>query len=212
MIQYLFFIVAGYLSGSILYSYIIAKHFCNIDITKVSDDKNPGAANVIKYAGLKYGIPAMILDVLKGFIPTYFAVKHLDISSLYFIPVLIAPVLGHAMSPLFNWQGGKAIASSFGCLLGLMPHSYIVFVLALLLFFFTFFVTIRPDSLRSIVSYGLFSLYCLRFCPIASIRYGSILISVIVIVKHIRSYEHTKVSIQFGPWEQIKNVFKLKNM
>lgn len=204
MIQYLLFIAAGFLSGSILYSYMIAKYFCHIDITEISDDKNPGAANVIKHGGLKYGIPAIILDVLKGFIPVYFAVKHLDIDSLYFIPVLAAPVLGHATAPLFNWHGGKAIASSFGCLLGLIPNSYIVLVLALLLFFFTFFVIIRPSSLRCIVSYALFSLYCLRYCPIPGVRYGSIMIAVIVIIKHLKSYENTKASLQFGLWEQLK--------
>ena len=206
MIQYLLFTVAGFLSGSILYSYMIAKFFCRIDITEVSDDKNPGAANVIKHAGVKYGIPAIILDVLKGFIPIYLASKHLDIESLYFIPVLAAPVLGHATAPLFNWHGGKAIASSFGCLLGLMPNSYIVLVLAMLLFFFTFFVIIRPNSLRCIVSYALFSMYCLRYCPIPGIRYGGILISIIVIIKHLKGYENTKVTLQFGPWEQLKKI------
>jgi len=204
LIQYVLFTAAGFLSGSILYSYMIAKYFCHIDITEISDDKNPGAANVIKHGGLKYGIPAIILDVLKGFIPVYFAVKHLDIDSLYFIPVLAAPVLGHATAPLFNWHGGKAIASSFGCLLGLIPNSYIVLVLALLLFFFTFFVIIRPNSLRCIVSYALFSLYCLRYCPIPGVRYGGILIAVIVIIKHLISYENTKASLQFGLWEQLK--------
>ena len=206
MIQYLLFTVAGFLSGSILYSYMIAKYFCRIDITEVSDDKNPGAANVIKHAGVKYGIPAIILDVLKGFIPIYLASKHLDIESLYFIPVLAAPVLGHATAPLFNWHGGKAIASSFGCLLGLMPNSYIVLVLAMLLFFFTFFVIIRPNSLRCIVSYAIFTMYCLRYCPIPGIRYGSILISIIVIVKHLKGYENTKVTLHFGPWEQLKKI------
>lgn len=206
MIPYLFFIAAGFISGSILYSYLIAKYFCRLDITEISDDKNPGAANVIKYGGLKYGIPAIILDVLKGFIPIYFAVKCLDINSLYFIPVLAAPVLGHAMAPLFNWHGGKAIASSFGCLLGLLPDSCIVFVLALLLAFFTFFVIIRPNGLRCIVAYTLFSLYCLRYCQIPGVRYGCILISIIVIVKHIQGYEHTKVSLQFGLWEQLKKI------
>lgn len=97
--QYILFIAAGFISGSILYSYMIGKYFCNIDIMEISDDKNPGAANIIKHAGVKYGIPAIFLDVAKGFVPVYFAVKYLDIESLYFIPVLAAPVLGHATAP-----------------------------------------------------------------------------------------------------------------
>lgn len=204
MIKYILFIVVGFLSGSILYSHMIAKHFGHVDITEISDDKNPGAANVFKHAGIKYGIPALVLDILKGFIPIYLAVKYLDINSYYFVPVLAAPVLGHAIAPLFNWHGGKAIAASFGCLLGLIPNSYIVFALALPLFFFTFFIIIRPNSLRCIVSYALFSLYCLRYCYIPGVRYGCIIISLIVIVKHLRSSEHAKVSLQIGIWEQIK--------
>lgn len=183
---------------------MIAKRFCRVDITEISDDKNPGAANVFKYVGLKYGIPALILDILKGFVPIYFAVQYLDIKSLYFAPVLAAPVLGHALAPLFHWHGGKAIAASFGCLLGLIPNSYIVIVLALLLFFFTFFIIIRPNSLRCIVSYTLFSVYSMRFCDILGVRYGSILIAVIVIVKHLKGYEHTKASFQIGLLEQLR--------
>lgn len=208
MMQYILFTAAGFISGSILYSYMIGKYFCNIDITEISEDKNPGAANVIKYSGIKFGIPAIILDVLKGFIPVYFAVKYLDIDSLYFVPVLAAPVLGHATAPLFNWHGGKAIASSFGCLLGLIPSSNIVIALALLLFFFTFLVIIRPDSLRCIISYALFAIYSFCCCPITGVRYGSILIAIIVIIKLLLGYESTRVTFQFGPWQQLKHVFK----
>ena len=206
--QYILFIAAGFISGSILYSYMIGKYFCNIDIMEISDDKNPGAANIIKHAGVKYGIPAIFLDVAKGFVPVYFAVKYLDIESLYFVPVLAAPVLGHATAPLFNWHGGKAIASSFGCLLGLIPSSYIVLALALPLFFFTFFVIIRPDGVRCIISYALFAIYSFCYCPIPGVRYGSMLIAAIVIIKHILGYENTKVSFQFGPWQQLKNAHK----
>ena len=206
--QYILFIAAGFISGSILYSYMIGKYICNIDITEISDDKNPGAANIIKYAGIKYGIPAIFLDVAKGFIPVYVAAKYLDIESLYFVPVLAAPVLGHATAPLFSWHGGKAIASSFGCLLGLLPDSFIVLALALPLFFFTFFIIIRPDGLRCIISYTLFALYSFFYCPDQGIRYGSILIAVIVIIKHLLVYENTKASFQFGPWQQLKNAHK----
>lgn len=206
--QYILFIAAGFISGSILYSYMIGKYICNIDITEISDDKNPGAANIIKYAGIKYGIPAIFLDVAKGFIPVYVAAKYLDIESLYFVPVLAAPVLGHATAPLFSWHGGKAIASSFGCLLGLLPDSFIVLALALPLFFFTFFIIIRPDGLRCIISYTLFALYSFFYCPAQGIRYGSILIAVIVIIKHLLVYENTKASFQFGPWQQLKNAHK----
>jgi len=92
--------------------------------------------------------------------------------------------------------------------LGLIPSSYIVLALALPLFFFTFFVIIRPDGVRCIISYALFAIYSFCYCPIPGVRYGSMLIAAIVIIKHILGYENTKVSFQFGPWQQLKNAHK----
>ena len=48
---YLFWCTAGYLSGSVLYAYLIPKQFCHVDIRTLSDDGNPGTANAFKYAG-----------------------------------------------------------------------------------------------------------------------------------------------------------------
>ena len=42
---YLFYSFFGYLSGSVLYSYLIPKYFCHVDIRTVNEDQNPGAFN-----------------------------------------------------------------------------------------------------------------------------------------------------------------------
>ena len=43
--------VLGYLSGSIMYAYLIPKIFLNKDIREESEDGNPGTANVFLNAG-----------------------------------------------------------------------------------------------------------------------------------------------------------------
>ena len=48
-----FFIFAGYLSGSILFAYLIPKYFYHIDICRLSDDQNPGAFNAFAHTGSK---------------------------------------------------------------------------------------------------------------------------------------------------------------
>ena len=48
ILPYLFFTIIGYLSGSIVYSYFLPKLFFKKDILKISDDGNPGCANVFK--------------------------------------------------------------------------------------------------------------------------------------------------------------------
>lgn len=47
---YVFYILFGYLSGSVLYSYLIPKHFCHVDVRTVHEDRNPGAFNAFAAA------------------------------------------------------------------------------------------------------------------------------------------------------------------
>ena len=37
---YLFYSFFGYLSGSVLYSYLIPKYFCHVDVRTVNEDQN----------------------------------------------------------------------------------------------------------------------------------------------------------------------------
>ncbi|MFN4245137.1 MAG: glycerol-3-phosphate acyltransferase, partial [Brevinematia bacterium] len=60
-------ITLQFISGSIMYSYIIAK-LLNLDISKVRDG-NPGSSNLWRLAGWKWGILALALDYLKGIFP-----------------------------------------------------------------------------------------------------------------------------------------------
>ena len=73
------------------------------------------------YGGFLCGILSLICELAKGFIPVYLGQKCLDINSLLFVPVLVAPVFGHAFPFLQKQKGGKAITVSFGVLLGLFP-------------------------------------------------------------------------------------------
>ena len=54
---YLFYSFFGYLSGSVLYSYLIPKYFCHVDVRTVNEDQNPGAFNAFSVAGLRIGLP-----------------------------------------------------------------------------------------------------------------------------------------------------------
>ena len=112
---------AGYLSGSILYSYLIPRWFCHLDITKLSDDGNPGAANAVKCAGWRVGLVCVVLDILKGFFPVFIAMHHLDFTSWWFTPVISAPVFGHAFSPFWKGKGGKLSLFPLACCWGFFP-------------------------------------------------------------------------------------------
>ena len=53
-----------------------------------------------------------------------------------------------------NKKGGKAIAVSFGVLLGLFPELHPAVYLAFFFIFFSVVVIINPHSLRSILTFG----------------------------------------------------------
>lgn len=106
------------------------------------------------YGGFLCGILSLICELAKGFIPVYIGQKCLDINSLLFVPVLVAPVFGHAFPFLQKQKGGKAITASFGVLLGLFPELHPAVYLAFFFIFFSVVVIINPHSLRSILTFG----------------------------------------------------------
>lgn len=180
----LFYIVLGYLSGSVLYGYCLPKLFKGVDVRAVSKDGNPGAANAILYGGKALGLLALCCDLLKGFIPVYLAARTLDIYSLWFAPVLIAPVAGHAFPLLDRGKGGKAIAVSFGVLLGLLPDWTPVLTLAFFYVFFSLILVVSPHRYRSIVTFLLFGLCGFYQFESRAVFLGSLGIAVIVVYKH----------------------------
>lgn len=104
--------VLCFLSGSLMFSFWLGI-FIRKNIREVGDG-NPGAANLWKAAGFKYGIIGILLDFLKGYIPLIIILKSALISDNQLIPVALAPIYGHAFSPFLKCNGGKSLAVSFG--------------------------------------------------------------------------------------------------
>lgn len=192
---YFLFTLLGFVLGSTLFAYWIPKLLKNIDICTLPDDHNPGVSNAFMYGGFLCGILSLICELAKGFIPVYLGQKYLDINSLLFIPVLVAPVFGHAFPFLQKEKGGKAITASFGVLLGLFPELHPAVYLAFFFIFFSVVVIINPHSLRSILTFGFFAFNVLLTIKTASIQIGCFIIAVIVIYRHLIKHNNGPVRI-----------------
>ncbi|MFN6991279.1 MAG: glycerol-3-phosphate acyltransferase [Fervidobacterium sp.] len=116
----IFLIVVQFLSGSIMYSYILAK-IKGIDLRKIRDG-NPGSSNLWRAAGFKWGFTALALDYFKGLLPLSL-VAWKQWNNMFFDsnigPYIIsiaalAGIAGHAFSPFLKFKGGKAVATTFG--------------------------------------------------------------------------------------------------
>jgi glycerol-3-phosphate acyltransferase PlsY len=111
--------VAGYVCGSMPWGYWLVRIFRGEDI-RTQGSGNIGATNVWRVHGRKLGLPAVLLDTAKGFVPVFVATRvagH-DAGAL----TGAAAMLGH-WRPLFLKfrKGGKMVATAGGSFLGLAP-------------------------------------------------------------------------------------------
>jgi acyl phosphate:glycerol-3-phosphate acyltransferase len=115
-----FVIMAGiaFFSGSLMFAYWLGKLALRKDIRAVGDG-NPGTVNVFRSGGKVVGVLAFALDMLKGAIPVFFAKWIFGFDGLELVIIAMMPVLGHAFSPWMNFNGGKAVAVTFGVWIGL---------------------------------------------------------------------------------------------
>jgi glycerol-3-phosphate acyltransferase PlsY len=152
--------LVAFLLGSIPVGLLLAKAR-GIDIRKEGSG-NIGATNVLRVMGKRYGLPCLLLDALKGAVPTLLAITLIRFEgqppSAMAIPFLLpyattlpaeqqfiaqllgvvtglCAILGHNYSPWVGFKGGKGIATSAGVVLALMPAVLVILVLLWYLMF-----------------------------------------------------------------------------
>lgn len=108
-----FWSIVGFVLGSVPFALWLGYVALRVDIRGFGDG-NPGAGNAWRAGGWRLGIPGAILDYSKGAAPVAVAHYVFGLSAWALLPVAIAPVLGHAFSPLLRGRGGKAVAVTFG--------------------------------------------------------------------------------------------------
>ena len=109
-------IVVGYLSGSIPSGYWIVAAFKHTDIRKHGSG-SIGTSNVWRTYGRWYGVPVVLLDAMKGFVPAL-VFAH-TVSPLAGVLAGAAAMLGHARPLFLKFEkGGKMVATCGGAFLG----------------------------------------------------------------------------------------------
>ena len=111
MILALWFLVS-FFSASMPWSLIIGFIFSKQDIRTIGD-KNPGGTNTLKLAGIKVGLLAISLDILKSFFPIYFAIIF-GFDGFQLAILCFAAISGSIFSPFLRFNGGKSLAVTCG--------------------------------------------------------------------------------------------------
>jgi len=121
----------AFLLGSIPFSWILVWLLKGEDLRKVGSG-NPGATNAIRVAGKGWGYLALALDITKGFAAVALAPRIPGIVSNDWLPVAcgLAAILGNIYCPFLRFKGGKAVATSAGVFLALVPWASLVGLIA----------------------------------------------------------------------------------
>lgn len=190
------FTVLGYLSGSLLFARYWGKWCRGRNVVEESPDQNPGTFNAFQYGGFVCGTLTLCGDLLKGFLPVFLYCRERP-WELGLALVLAAPVWGHVLPLYHGFRGGKGVAVTFGCLLGLLPKRRPLLLLAFVFLFFSLVVKITPNYHRTLAAYVAAALGMVLFVPDPGVALGFGLISVVVIGKLLRSTER-KESCKVG--------------
>ncbi|MHC4871568.1 MAG: glycerol-3-phosphate 1-O-acyltransferase PlsY [Planctomycetota bacterium] len=188
-------IIIAYFAGAVPFGLLVARIFKGIDIRE-HGSKNIGATNVLRVCGKKYGIPVLLLDALKGFLPvaavSIFGCFNTAEDKIPLISALtaFAAVMGHTFPVYLKFKGGKGVATSAGAFLALMPASFGIA-------FAVFFVCVAITRYISLGSTLAAITIVISHHLIESEPYGKILpitilawlILLVVIIRHRTNYK-----------------------
>ena len=188
--------VISYILGSVPNALWIGKVFKGIDIRE-HGSRNTGSTNAARVLGPKWGLLTLVLDILKGFVPTLIAVSLkmdffqnlTNIKNIDFVLVGVCAILGHIFSIFLKFKGGKAVATTLGVFVILVPKA----ILFSAIIFFIVFAIFRYVSLSSICAAILLPIFIfLMYRDILIYTFLGILIAILIILKHRSNIERLK--------------------
>ena len=125
------FALLGYLSGSLPFSVWITRFIKGVDV-RDSGSGHATTTNTIRQAGFGPGAAVLILDLAKGFIPTWLALKYAP--TMWVVPLTAAfVVVGHCWPVFAQFRGGMGLASAGGCALAVSPLAFLISVAILII-------------------------------------------------------------------------------
>ncbi|HEX6918796.1 MAG TPA: glycerol-3-phosphate acyltransferase [Actinomycetes bacterium] len=178
--------LCGYLVGAVSPAVLLARSR-HIDLRALGSG-NPGATNVGRVLGFRWGATVALLDVLKGFLPA--AAFGLAGEGLGLVAGAAA-VVGHVSSPFLRGRGGKGVATAFGAILGVAPG----WGLALLAVFVAVVGLTRWVALGSMSAAVALVVLSLVDGATAQVRVWAVFLALLILARH-----RTNVVTRWRAW------------
>lgn len=125
----------AYVLGAVPFSYGIARAR-GVDLRRVGSG-NVGATNVFRSVGRSWGLLALALDILKGYVAAACLPRWTGCGPDPWLPLAcgLAAVAGHTWPVFLRFRGGKGVATGAGMLAGAAPVAAGVALVAWILAF-----------------------------------------------------------------------------
>lgn len=146
-----------------------------IDIQKRGSG-NIGFTNSLRTLGLKKAILVLTGDALKGFIPTFLALRFLSLDQALVIGIVA--ILAHIFPVWLKFKGGKGVATGLGVILAISP---LITIMGLAVFLIVFLTT-KIVSISSIIGISSLSLTSYFVLPKLTLFY--VILLAIAILTH----------------------------
>jgi glycerol-3-phosphate acyltransferase PlsY len=114
----------GYLRGSLPFAVWITRLVKGVDV-RAAGSGHATSTNTIRQAGLLPGALVFILDVAKGFGPTWLALHYAPAAWIAALTAALA-VLGHCWPVFAGFRGGMGLAPANGGMLAAFPFAIFI--------------------------------------------------------------------------------------
>ena len=156
----LLFPLLGYLSGSLPFSVWVTRLAKGVDVRDAGSG-HATTTNTIRQAGFGWGALVAILDLTKGFVPVFLALKYTNNAWVVALTAAFA-VAGHCWPIFAQFRGGMGIAPFAGALLATNWFALVLGAGLLLTLLLTLRHGARASVLTGILVAPLFWLFHLR--------------------------------------------------
>lgn len=187
--EILIYFLLAYFLGSIPFALIVSLPQ-GVDPRKAGSG-NPGATNVARLLGKKWGFITFLGDAGKGIIALFlvkiFSSQGFEENPLLYAGVALSAILGHLYSPFLKFRGGKGVATTIGT-----------------------FLVLTPKALLTVLPVFLIAVYVSGFVSVGSLL--SVALLPLLIYLYGYPIEYTHCAIILAPlifWKHRENIKRL---
>ncbi|HSM72317.1 MAG TPA: glycerol-3-phosphate acyltransferase [Anaerolineales bacterium] len=180
------FPVLGYLAGSLPFSIWVTRYVKDVDVRDAGSG-HATTTNTLRQAGFGWGVLVLILDIAKGFLPTYLALQFTNETWVVALTAACA-VIGHCWPLFAQFRGGMGLATLGGAFLALNWFAFVIGLGLLLTLTLTLRHSARASVFTGILMAPLFHVFDLRGMEFWAALAGGLVIAYRFLIDWNRQY------------------------